>query len=135
MGLYQDTITLFNQTITTAASFNSPAFSAANFMGGAVSITEYGTVAGTTPTVALQLQVSCDGGVTWVNAPSTSNSLSDALTVTSATPATNGIVAKATTGTVYGGNLLRVVLTTTGTSLSIPVKVFLDAHKSFPDNA
>lgn len=135
IGLYQDTTTLINQTITTATTVYSPSFSAGNFGGGAVSVTSYGTVAGTTPTVALALQVSVNGGVTWVAVPATSNSLTDALTVASATPSTNGVVAKATTGTVYAGNLLRLAVTTTGTGLSIPVTIVLDTQKRFPDNA
>lgn len=135
MGLYQSTTVLFNQTITTAATFNSSSFSAANFSGGAVSYTTYGTVAGTTPTVVLALQVSADGGATWQNVPATGGSLTDALTVGSATPATNGVVVKTTTGTVYVGNLLRFTVTTTGTALSIPIKVTLDAHKTYPDNS
>ena len=135
MGLYQDTLTLINQTITTATTVNSPSFSAAKFGGGAVSVTAYGTVAGTTPTVALALQVSTDGGVTWGAVPATSNSLTDSLTVGSATPTSAGVVVKATTGTVYCGNLLRVAVTTTGSALSIPVKITLDAAKRFPDNA
>lgn len=135
MGLYQDTLLLLNQTITTATTVNTPSFSAANFGGGAVSYTSYGTIAGTSPTVALQLQVSADGGVTWQNVPATAGSLTDALTVGSATPTTGGVVVKATTGTVYAGNLLRVAVTTTGTGLSIPIKLSLDAAKRFPDNA
>ena len=136
MGLYQDTTLLLNQTITTATTVNTPSFSAANFGGGAVSYTSYGTITGTSPTVALALQVSADGGVTWQAVPATSGSLTDALTVASATPTTSGVVVKATTGTVYCGNLLRVAVTTTGTgSLSIPIKLTLDAAKRFPDNA
>lgn len=136
MGLYQSTLLLLNQTITTATTVNTPSFSAANFGGGAVSYTSYGTIAGTSPTVALQLQVSADGGATWQNVPSTAGSLTDALTVASATPTTGGVVVKATAGTVYAGNLMRVQVTTTGSGgLSIPIKLSLDAAKRFPDNA
>lgn len=136
MGLYQTNLTLINQTITTATTVNSPSFSAANFGGGAVSVTSYGTIAGTSPTVALALQYSSDGGATWAAVPATSNSLTDVLTVGSATPTTSGVVVKTTSGTVYAGNLLRLALTTTGSGgLSIPVKVTLDAQKKFPDNA
>jgi hypothetical protein len=136
LGLYQDTILLLNTTATVAGTVNTPSFSAANFGGGAVSYTSYGTITGTTPTVALALQVSADGGVTWQAVPATSNSLTDALTVGSATPTSAGVVVKPTTGTVYCGNLLRVAVTFGGTgSLSIPIKLSLDAAKRFPDNA
>lgn len=136
MGLYQSTITVFNATGVAAGTVNGPSFSAANLGGGAVSYTTYGTVTGTTPTVALALQVSEDGGTTWQAVPATSGSLTDALTVTAATPTTSGVVVKNTTGTVYSGNLLRVSVTFAGTgSVSIPTKIVLDAAKRFPDNA
>ena len=99
-------------------------------------MTSYRTVTGTTPTVALALQVSTNGGVTWVAVPATSNSLTDALTVGSATPTTGGVVAKATTGTVYAGNLSALPLQLGVLAhWSIPITIALDAQKRFPDNA
>jgi hypothetical protein len=137
MGLYQDTVKVFTGTGTTAGSVNSSSFSAANFSGGAaVSIAFGAGVTGTSPTVALQLQSSYDGGVTWNNVTATTGSLTDALTVSATAAVSSTQVNKFSANTVYVGNLLRVVVTYAGTgSVNIPVTIYLDAQKRFADNA
>lgn len=137
MGLYQSTIKLYSGTFSAAGSANSAAFSAANLSGGAaVSIAFGAGVTGTSPTIALTLQSSFDGGVTWNAVPATSNTLTDALTVSAQAAVSNTQVNKFSANSIYVGNLLRVVVTAAGTgSVNIPVTVILDAQKRFGDNA
>ena len=137
MGLYQDTVKVYSGTGAAAGTVNSSSFSAANFAGGAaVSIAFGATVTGTSPTVALQLQSSYDGGVTWNNVTATTGSLTDALTVSAQAAVASTQINKFSANSVYVGNLLRVQVTFAGTgSLSIPVIVYLDAQKRFADNA
>lgn len=132
MGLYQSTATVFNATGTVAGTVNGASFSAANFAGGVGTVTT-GTVTGTSPTVAVALQISTDGGTTWVAAPATSNSLT-ALNASTAAASAGTVVTAC--GTAYVGNLLRYSVTFAGTgSLSIPFKIVLDQQKRFADNA
>ena len=137
MGLYQSTLKVYTGTFAAAGSANSASFSAANFAGGAaVSIAFGAGVTGTSPTIALQLQSSYDGGATWNNVTTTAGSLTDALTVSAQAAVSSTQVNKFSSNSVYVGNLLRVVVTAAGTgSVNIPVTIFLDAQKRFPDNA
>jgi hypothetical protein len=137
LGLYNSQITLFNQTFTATGTYNSPSFSAANLGGGASLFMSWGTATVSAPTATFALQISTDGGVTWSPVPATSNSLTDVGTFTATAPSnTASQQVKTTTGTVYVGNLLRVQLVLAGTSVtSLPAKITLDAHKTFPDNA
>jgi hypothetical protein len=140
IGLYQSTATLVNQTYTVAGTYNTPSFSAANWQGGVLALT-IGTVTGTSPTLAVQPQVSTDGGVTWGNAPTTTNTLGATIAnggvfIASATPSANSGPILTPVGSVYGGNLYRIAVTAGGTgSLSIPLKVVVDMQKRFADNA
>lgn len=141
MGLYQGNVTVFNQTFTVAGTYLSPSFSEANWNGG-VLFTQVGTVTGTTPTLALQVQIFNVATGTWVQCPTLASSLSPTastigtgLNVTSYTPAALALTA-ATVGTAYIGSTLRVQATVGGTgALSVPLTVSLDMRKLFPDNA
>lgn len=141
MGLYQSNVTVLSQTFTAAGTYNGPSFSAANFSGG-VLFSTVGTVTGTSPTLVLAVQIYNPVTATWVSAPALANSLSTTagaigagLNVSSYTPVALAQTAAAV-GTVYVGNLLRVVATVGGTgSLSVPVTLSLDMLKRFGDNS
>ena len=141
MGLYQSNVTVFNQTFTVAGTYNSPSISEANWSGG-ILFTQVGTVTGTTPTLALAVQVFNVATQTWVTAPTLANSLAPAastiglsMNVTSYTPVALGLTS-AVVGTAYVGSLLRCVATVGGTgSLSVPLTLQLDMLKRFGDNS
>lgn len=141
MGLYQGNVTVFNQTFTVAGTYNSPAFSEANWNGG-VLFTQVGTVTGTTPTLALQVQLFNTATGLWVACPTLASSLAPAastiglsMNVTSYTPVAAALSA-AVVGSAYIGSTLRVAATVGGTgSLSVPLTLQLDMRKLFPDNA
>ena len=143
MGLYQNSVTLFNYNtgtglpgpITATGNYTSPSFSAANLAGASLFIA-WGAATVSSPTAAFALNLSTDGGVTWKAVPATTGSLTDIATFT-ATPPTNTASqqVKSTANTAYIGNLLQVVMTIGGGVTSLPVKVTLDAQKRFPDNA
>lgn len=140
MGYLSDIVKLYPQTTLVAGGTTTgPAFSGSGFVRGYI-YGIFGTIVGS-PTILPFIEVSPDGGTTWVGA-------SGAATAGLVTNPLNGVgttIAAITAGTGnsfiipinggFPGSLFRLALTAAGTVTSCPIVVYGDLQKWMADNS
>jgi hypothetical protein len=140
MGYLTDVVKLYPQTTLVATgTTNGPAFSGAGFVRGYV-YGIFGTIVGS-PTVIPFIQVSPDGGTTWIGASGAAaaglitNPLNGVGTAITAITAVTGASFMIPINGGFPGSLFRLALTAGGTVTSCPIIVYGDLQKWMADNS
>jgi hypothetical protein len=140
IGYETDIVKLYPQTTLVATGTTTgPAFGASDWQRGYI-YGVFGTIVGS-PTVLPFLQVSPDGGTTWIGASGAAaaglitNPLNGTGTAITAITAVTGASFIVPVNGGFPGSYIRLALTAAGTVTSCPIIVYGDFQKWVADNS